>query len=89
LSRPIWVLLPFSPDWRWLLDRNDSPWYPTAMVFRQRSVGEWSTVTDDVCAELEKQVTEKKSDQASRAWFPAQHQIRAAHQSKTRKGIRD
>ena len=45
LSRPIWVLLSSNPDWRWLLDRSDSPWYPTARLFRQISRGEWSTVT--------------------------------------------
>src|SRR5215469_965735 len=61
LSRPIWVLLPFDPDWRWLLNRNDSPWYPTARVFRQLNAGEWSTVADDVCVELQKLVTEKKT----------------------------
>ena len=61
LSRPIWVLLPFDPDWRWLLNRNDSPWYPTARVFRQLNAGEWSTVTDDVYLELQKLITEKKT----------------------------
>ena len=64
LSRPIWVLLPFNPDWRWLLDRVDSPWYPTARLFRQTNRGDWSTVIDDVCVELEKLVTEKKADKA-------------------------
>src|SRR5215831_4938152 len=64
LSRPIWVLLPFNPDLRWLLDRSDSPWYPTARLFRQTSRDDWSTVIDDVCVELEKLVTEKKADEA-------------------------
>ena len=39
LARPVWVLLPFAPDWRWQLDRTDSPWYPTARLFRQRRTG--------------------------------------------------
>ena len=39
LARPLSVLLPYSPDWRWLLERDDSPWYPTARLFR-RAVGE-------------------------------------------------
>jgi hypothetical protein len=45
------------------LDRSDSPWYPTAQLFRQTSRGEWSTVIDDVCLELEKRVA-KKADKA-------------------------
>ena len=61
LGKPIWVLLPFNPDWRWLLDRSDSPWYPTARLFRQTRRGEWPTVIDDVCVELEKLVSEKNS----------------------------
>jgi tetratricopeptide (TPR) repeat protein len=89
LSRPIWVLLPFSPDWRWLLDRNDSPWYPTARMFRQKSIGEWSTVTNDVCVELEKLVTEKKADKASysQGQTNKRRPIPAAHQSKTTKHL--
>ncbi len=41
LHRPVWILLPFIPDWRWLLDREDSPWYPTARLFRQAASREW------------------------------------------------
>jgi len=37
LGVPVWVLLPFAPDWRWLLEREDSPWYPTMRLFRQRT----------------------------------------------------
>ena len=48
LSKPVWVLLPFIPDWRWLLDRNDSPWYPTARLFRQDHTRVW----DDVIARV-------------------------------------
>ncbi len=52
LGRPVWVLLPFRSDWRWLLDRDDTPWYPTARLFRQANVGDWTTVLDDVGAAL-------------------------------------
>ena len=41
LAKPVWVLLPFVPDWRWLLDRDDSPWYPTARLFRQDDSRQW------------------------------------------------
>ncbi len=42
LGVPVWVVLKFAPDWRWMLDRNDSPWYPTMRLFRQTSPGNWS-----------------------------------------------
>ncbi len=44
LGQPVWVLLPFSADWRWMLERADSPWYPSARLFRQSAVADWSTV---------------------------------------------
>jgi tetratricopeptide (TPR) repeat protein len=44
LGRPTWVVLQHVPDWRWLLDRNDSPWYPTMRLFRQRRAGDWDGV---------------------------------------------
>src|SRR5262249_37549400 len=52
LGKPVWILLPYNPDWRWLLDRNDSPWYPSARLFRQQQIGNWGTVTDLVKNEL-------------------------------------
>jgi tetratricopeptide (TPR) repeat protein len=52
LGKPVWVLLHYAPDWRWLLDRTDSPWYPTARLFRQAKIGDWSGVVDAVTAEL-------------------------------------
>ena len=52
LGRPAWVLLPFSPDWRWLLDREDSPWYPTLRLFRQTRLGDWAPVMAQVAAAL-------------------------------------
>jgi hypothetical protein len=41
LAKPVWILLPFIPDWRWLFDRDDSSWYPTARLFRQSSSRRW------------------------------------------------
>lgn len=43
LGRPVWTLLPFAADWRWMVDRDDSPWYPTMRLFRQPSPGDWGT----------------------------------------------
>ncbi|WP_240324648.1 tetratricopeptide repeat protein [Trinickia diaoshuihuensis] len=53
LGRPAWVLLPFAPDWRWLLEREDSPWYPSARLFRQQRSGDWATVIERVVAALQ------------------------------------
>jgi hypothetical protein len=52
LAKPTWVLLPFAPDWRWLLDREDSPWYQTMRLFRQPSFGDWASVIARVRHEL-------------------------------------
>lgn len=50
---PTWLLLPFVPDWRWLLDRNSSPWYPTMRLFRQNAQGDWGAVIVQVQRELQ------------------------------------
>lgn len=52
LGKPTWVLLPVVPDWRWLLDRDDNPWYASVKLYRQHSDGEWSAVFDRVRADL-------------------------------------
>ena len=52
LGRPVWVALKRVPDWRWLLDRDDSPWYPTARLFRQERRGDWTSVFERVEREL-------------------------------------
>jgi ADP-heptose:LPS heptosyltransferase len=44
LAKPVWVMLPFIADWRWLLDRGDSPWYPTVRLFRQDETRAWDSV---------------------------------------------
>jgi Flp pilus assembly protein TadD len=53
LARPTWVMLPFTPDWRWLLGRHDSPWYPTMKLFRQTRHRDWHGVVHRVRDQLE------------------------------------
>ena len=52
IGKPLWVLLPFGPDWRWMLERTDSPWHPTARLFRQPATGDWENVVEAVSREL-------------------------------------
>jgi tetratricopeptide (TPR) repeat protein len=52
MGKPVWLLLPKAPDWRWLLDREDSPWYPTMRIFRQEKLGDWDSVVARVAGEL-------------------------------------
>jgi hypothetical protein len=49
---PVWVLVPFVPDWRWQISRGDSPWYPSARLFRQPSGGDWPSVVTHVATAL-------------------------------------
>ena len=52
LGRPTWLLLPFIPEWRWLLERENSPWYPSFRLFRQENPGSWQELLDRVVAAL-------------------------------------
>ncbi len=54
LGKPVWLLLPFAPDWRWMLKREDSPWYPTMRLFRQPFPGDWASVFVKVAEALQK-----------------------------------
>jgi tetratricopeptide (TPR) repeat protein len=56
MGRPVWVLVPFQPDWRWLLGREATPWYPTARLFRQPRPGDWESVIGTVRDELSRGV---------------------------------
>jgi Glycosyltransferase family 9 (heptosyltransferase) len=59
LGCPTWILLPYTPDWRWLLDRDHSPWYPTVRLFRQTETRDYASVLDRVRTELLMLVTAK------------------------------
>lgn len=48
LGKEVWVMLPYAPDWRWMMDRTDSPWYPSMRLFRQSKPGDWQSVIEDV-----------------------------------------
>jgi hypothetical protein len=52
LARPTWTLLSAAGEWRWLIGRADSPWYPTMRLFRQRKLGDWSDVIGRIAEEL-------------------------------------
>jgi len=52
MGKPTWALLPFAPEWRWMLNRQDSPWYPTMRLFRQKKWGQWIPVFQRVAEEL-------------------------------------
>jgi hypothetical protein len=52
LAKPCWVMLPWMPDWRWLLDREDTPWYPSLRLFRQPSRGDWAATVSRIANEL-------------------------------------
>jgi len=52
LARPVWMMLPRAPDFRWMMDRSDSPWYPTMRLFRQPSPGDWESVVAAVAGAL-------------------------------------
>jgi ADP-heptose:LPS heptosyltransferase len=57
LAAPVWVALPFAPDWRWMLNREDSPWYPTMRLFRQQRPGNWDGVLSRIAEELRRIVS--------------------------------
>jgi tetratricopeptide (TPR) repeat protein len=60
LGRPTWILLPYRLDWRWLLDRDDSPWYPTVRLFRQTETREYGSVIERVRTELAAAAADKR-----------------------------
>jgi tetratricopeptide (TPR) repeat protein len=61
IGTPVWVLLAHAPDWRWFLDRDDSPWYPSARLFRQKTRAHWEPVITSVAAELRRYIAGDKT----------------------------
>jgi ADP-heptose:LPS heptosyltransferase len=66
LGKAVALLLPFAPDFRWLLDRTDSPWYPTMRLFRQSAIGDWDTPLTRLRDELAA-VARRRVEQAATA----------------------
>ena len=54
MGKPLWIMLPFHSDFRWLRERTDSPWYPTARLYRQTKDGDWTNVLDLLSEDLKK-----------------------------------
>jgi tetratricopeptide (TPR) repeat protein/glycosyltransferase involved in cell wall biosynthesis len=82
LGKPVWVLIPFAPDWRWMLNRNDSPWYPTLKLFRQPKPGDWQTVIQKViesisveCAKNGDHFFNKQQLDEAQSWYQLSIQI--------------
>src|ERR1035437_1509889 len=53
MGKRVWTMIPYRADWRWLKDREDTPWYPTMRLFRQPRLGEWKSVVERVAGELQ------------------------------------
>ncbi|MGA2402195.1 MAG: tetratricopeptide repeat-containing glycosyltransferase family protein [Syntrophobacteraceae bacterium] len=60
LGKPVWIMLRHSGEWRWLVGRSDSPWYPTARIFRQKTPGDWAGVVSDVIQQLQALIVHRK-----------------------------
>ena len=62
LGKPTWIILPFVPDWRWLLDREDSPWYNSVRLFRQHTHKQWDDVFERVATALDQVIHNNNDD---------------------------
>jgi len=56
LNLPVWVAIPYNPDWRWMRKRKDSPWYPSMTLFRQKNPGDWTPVFNKILSELKRKI---------------------------------
>ncbi|MFB8793999.1 MAG: tetratricopeptide repeat protein [Microcoleus sp.] len=86
LGKPVWILLSFVPDWRWMLEREDSPWYPTVRLFRQQKAGDWEGVCDRIKTALQDTVSTGIQE---RAGTGAQERAGTGAQERAGTGIQD
>jgi FkbM family methyltransferase len=70
LGVPVWLALPAAPDWRWLLDRDNSPWYPSMRLFRQTRPGDWDDVFERISAALREHLAERASFKRNTVLIP-------------------
>lgn len=83
IGTPVWTFIPEPPDWRWLLNRTDTPWYPNMRLFRQKKSGDWESVIAEVATELSLHIAQKQTP-TPQTTFPAKetsllHQLRKEH----------
>jgi len=71
LNIPVWILLPKIPDWRWLLNRNDSPWYKSAKLFRQKKEGLWTDVFNQIIQEINKLIDQPETSMLNSTLSPS------------------
>ena len=62
LGKPVWILIPKAADWRWMLDREDSPWYPSVRLFRQQKPGEWGPPLEAMRVALARELSAVMAD---------------------------
>jgi hypothetical protein len=67
LGRPVWMVVPYWADWRWMIERPDSPWYPTMRIFRQPEPGAWGPVFDEVATALRRMTSGASAASAATA----------------------
>jgi hypothetical protein len=70
LGRPVWILISFLPDWRWMLDRDDTPWYPSATLFRQPGAGDWPGMVQNVLVALQARLLSAAPSASVSAFLP-------------------
>ncbi len=69
LGKPVWVLIPFDPDWRWMLGREDSPWYPTLRLFRKTDPNDWNTALAPMAHELHQLIQGERAVLEPKRWL--------------------